>query len=62
MRIIVDRVVVCSVVCHKEGPAPPVTVIRGTAVQHIAVEEESITRFTLGVHQGAHFLDMFYPF
>ena len=47
--VLVHRAVGGSVVCNEEGPAPPVTAVLITLVQHIAVEEEGITRLQLHV-------------
>ena len=45
--VLVHWVVVSPVVGHQEGPSPLVTGVLVTSVQHIAVEEEAVSRVTL---------------
>ena len=47
--VLEHRVIGGPVVCDEEGPASPVAAVLVTLMQHIAVEEESITRLELHV-------------
>ncbi len=48
------RTVGDSVVGNKEGPSPPWTVVLLTAMEEVAMEEQSITRLHLNMLQGQH--------
>ena len=46
-----DWIIGCSVVGNEEGPASSITVVLVATVKYIRVEEKSITRLQLNMHQ-----------
>ena len=46
-----DWIIGCSVVGNEEGPASSITVVLVATMKYIRVEEESITRLQLNMHQ-----------